>query len=180
MNDTTSTKRCSKCGKTYPATPEYFQRNKGRGDGLHSWCKPCKREDQKIHNKRYYKENREKVLERVEAYTKASPEKQKARHRKWYLANKATSNARSRENDRAVRRLVIEAYGGKCACCSEDRIEFLAIDHINGGGRKHRKSIGGRNFYRWVRDSGFPGDFRVLCHNCNMSLGFYGYCPHNR
>jgi hypothetical protein len=21
--------------------------------------------------------------------------------------------------------------------------------------------------------------YRVLCHNCNMALGFYGYCPHH-
>jgi hypothetical protein len=21
-------------------------------------------------------------------------------------------------------------------------------------------------------------DYRVLCHNCNTALGFYGYCPH--
>ena len=22
--------------------------------------------------------------------------------------------------------------------------------------------------------------FQVLCHNCNMSKGFYGYCPHEK
>jgi hypothetical protein len=24
----------------------------------------------------------------------------------------------------------------------------------------------------------FPDGFQVLCHNCNMSIGLYGYCPH--
>jgi hypothetical protein len=26
--------------------------------------------------------------------------------------------------------------------------------------------------------NGFPDGYRVLCHNCNMALGQYGYCPH--
>ena len=29
--------------------------------------------------------------------------------------------------------------GGKCACCGEDRIEFLTLDHENGDGAEHRK-----------------------------------------
>jgi hypothetical protein len=58
-------------------------------------------------------------------------------------------------------------------------MEFLAIDHIGGGGTKHRKSFGrGSSLYRWLEKSGLPGGFRVLCHNCNMAIGFYGYCPH--
>jgi hypothetical protein len=46
---------------------------------------------------------------------------------------------------------------------------FLVVDHINGEGNKHRKAIGrtGLNFYRWLRTSGYPPGFRVLCHNCN-------------
>ena len=71
----------------------------------------------------------------------------------------------------------------KCQCpsgkCGENRFEFLSIDHIGGGGTKHRKEIkGGEQFYRWIRRNGFPEGLRILCHNCNMSLGFYGYCPH--
>lgn len=68
----------------------------------------------------------------------------------------------------------------ECACCSEDKIEFLTIDHINGGGTEHRRSIGnGRSFYRWLKNHEYPDGFRVLCMNCNFSLGKYGYCPHH-
>lgn len=76
------------------------------------------------------------------------------------------------------------AYGGaepKCACCGERHLAFLAIDHIGGGGNKHRKenNIGsGKGFYCWLRRNNFPQGFRVLCHNCNMAIGFYGSCPH--
>jgi hypothetical protein len=68
----------------------------------------------------------------------------------------------------------------KCECCGETASEFLCIDHINGGGHKHRQKVGcGAGFYLWIIRNDFPEGFRVLCHNCNLSYGFYGYCPHN-
>jgi len=75
---------------------------------------------------------------------------------------------------------VLKHYGGeppKCACCGEDRFEFLSIDHINGGGKQHIKSIG-YNLARWLKKNHYPEGYRVLCHNCNFALGHYGYCPH--
>lgn len=67
-----------------------------------------------------------------------------------------------------------------CECCHEARIEFLSLDHINGGGTRHRKTIGGGQMtYRWIIKNNYPAGFRVLCHNCNQAMGFYGYCPHN-
>lgn len=71
----------------------------------------------------------------------------------------------------------------KCACCDESRIGCLAIDHIAGDGRKHRKKLGNKGgfaFYLWLKRNGFPDGYRVLCHNCNSSFGLYGYCPHNK
>lgn len=43
------------------------------------------------------------------------------------------------------------------------------------------------NLYLWLRKRGFPKQvvidstvetLRVLCANCNMARGWYGYCPH--
>src|SRR3989304_6254325 len=49
----------------------------------------------------------------------------------------------------------------KCACCGDGNIEFLTIDHINGGGAKHRRELGGGkiahgggSFYTWLVKSG--------------------------
>lgn len=72
------------------------------------------------------------------------------------------------------------AYGGaKCVCCGVTYTEFLCLDHINGGGAKERMSEpGGHYLYRRLRKQGWPLGYRVLCFNCNSSLGFYGYCPH--
>ncbi len=86
--------------------------------------------------------------------------------------------------NREMRTRCIQAYGGSCACCGEDRYEFLALDHVNGGGNAHRRALKhqahGRNFYLWLIRNEFPSDppMRVLCHNCNMAIGLYGYCPH--
>jgi hypothetical protein len=68
-----------------------------------------------------------------------------------------------------------------CTCCSESRIEFLAIDHVEGGGNQHRKAIGlsgGHGFYAYLAREGFPSGYRVLCHNCNSAIAKHGYCPH--
>jgi len=84
------------------------------------------------------------------------------------------------ERSRALRAEVLAAYGGKCACCGEAHPEFLGIDHMNGGGNRERGKSGGSNvFYVALKKAGFPKDrYRLLCHNCNLARGFYGYCPH--
>ena len=89
---------------------------------------------------------------------------------------------------RMVKFSVLEHYSNgtmACSCCGETRPEFLTIDHINGGGHAHRKllgngsaSAGGGSLYYRLRKDGFPSGYRVLCQNCNFSLGVFGYCPH--
>ena len=49
-----------------------------------------------------------------------------------------------------------------CKNCGENIFELLTIDHINGGGIKHRKSIGNRNIYVWLRKNNFPEGFEIL------------------
>lgn len=90
---------------------------------------------------------------------------------------------------RTIRRLkleVLNAYGGpQCAClkCPErsSNLAFLSIDHIGGGGTKHRKSIGGgsSDMYYWLKKNNFPSGYRVLCHTCNQGRQINGgECPH--
>jgi hypothetical protein len=35
------TKKCTKCRGTYPATTEYFPKDKCSKSGFHSWCRTC-------------------------------------------------------------------------------------------------------------------------------------------
>ena len=74
---------------------------------------------------------------------------------------------------------VLTHYGGKCACCGETEREFLHIDHVDGGGKAHRRALGGNRIEAWLLRHGLPEGFRVLCANCNLALGRLGFCPHN-
>jgi len=74
--------------------------------------------------------------------------------------------------------LVLQHYGGMCACCKEGRFEFLAIDHINGGGNKHAREIYS-HLADWIVKNNFPSGFQILCHNCNFAKHIMGTCPHN-
>ena len=85
--------------------------------------------------------------------------------------------ARGRSMHLQCRLEAIARYGGKCSCCGETALEFLAMDHIDGGGSRHRRSLQW-HLYEWLKRQGFPPGFRVLCHNCNLSRGYYGFCPH--
>jgi hypothetical protein len=115
----------------------------------------------------------------------ASVEERQRHHeeycREYYQRNKEKMISRGKERRIRIRKQVLEHYGGVCACCKEGRYEFLAIDHVNGGGNAMRKAKiheKGFPFYIWIIKNNYPDGFRVLCHNCNMSIGLYGYCPH--
>lgn len=81
-----------------------------------------------------------------------------------------------------LRKLVLEHYGAYCHCpgCKVATFEFLAFDHVEGGGNKHHQELRqeGIGICNWLKKHNFPEGFQVLCHNCNMAKGFYGQCPH--
>lgn len=91
-----------------------------------------------------------------------------------------TTKKRRQEQHKALRQKAFEGYGGKCSCCNEKRFEFLAIDHVNGGGRKERETMSTNQIARLIVKSNFPSMYRVLCHNCNQAIGWYGSCPHEK
>lgn len=105
----------------------------------------------------------------------------KQRRRQFHATNKNRVNPAYTRYRRRLRFKVLMAYGGKCACCGECRPDFLCIDHEKGGGNAHRRSIratSATSMDRWLILNDFPSGFRVLCHNCNLALAFYGHCPH--
>jgi len=83
-----------------------------------------------------------------------------------------------------LKREVVDHYGGKCACCKEEEITFLTLDHINNDGAAHRiklfgkRVVGGQRFYSWLKKNDYPADIQVLCFNCNIGKNFLGFCPH--
>ena len=130
-------------------------------------CWKCKKEFWGGNVARYCSDICRPKVKRIYVYKKSNPEHSKKHRRK-------------------IKNEVLGHYGGtppKCACCGEDKWEFLVIDHIGGGGSAHRRQFhltGGVTFYAWLKRNSYPQGFRVLCDNCNMSLSRYGYCPHNK
>jgi hypothetical protein len=112
--------------------------------------------------------------------------------KKYRDSHKDEVNSRQRKKREFIRKICLIHYGNctihltkegiwieppMCDCCGETTEEFLEIDHINGGGNKHLKSIHS-NMPTWLMNNDFPEGYRVLCSNCNKSLGDRGYCPH--
>lgn len=78
--------------------------------------------------------------------------------------------------------LALQHYSGSkipfCKCCGETVLNFLTFDHIGGGGGEHKRTEKFWSIGLWLRLNGYPEGFRVLCMNCNFSIGKYGFCPH--
>lgn len=77
----------------------------------------------------------------------------------------------------------MERLGGvRCRCCGESIYEFLAFDHIHGGGNKDRggrlRSTAYTQIRLWLYEPDIEQKIQVLCHNCNMAKGRVGICPH--
>ena len=100
--------------------------------------------------------------------------------REFYLKRKSKNYFNLRRQ--RIRLLALQHYGGnppKCACCGETEIKFMSIDHIKGGGRKHKaKEYKHSNLAEWVTSNHYPKGFQILCYNCNCAKGFFGVCPH--
>ena len=74
---------------------------------------------------------------------------------------------------------VLDRYGRACSCCGEACTLFLTVEHLDGGGRKHRRTMGTQTIYVWLVNNGFPEGFTILCYNCNCVKRVNGgVCPH--
>lgn len=84
MDDST-TKRCARCGQSYPRTPEHFRPAKQYRDGFHSWCRECWRAYGRVYDKtpKRLEQNRKRYHERMET-DPAFREKQREETRSRY------------------------------------------------------------------------------------------------
>ena len=166
-------KPCSKC-KAVKGLGE-FPKQKGRPLGYGSQCKECR--------KKTWNENSGDTNTRRREKYKDDPEQREVWRRarkRYYAKNRERLNEEKRAYTQRRREEVITKYGGKCSCCGEKTIEFLAIDHTeNNGAEERRRLKGSSGVYSklWKSAKILPG-YRVLCHNCNCAIGFYGSCPH--
>jgi hypothetical protein len=165
-------------------------------DNLDLTAEELKRQRNREAAARYRERNRERYNQRMRDWREGNREQSRllsreSRNRK--IANgtpeevaalRASESAKTKRNQNLCRDQVFAAYGGyKCNCCGESEPMFLSIDHIDNNGAEERRSGlyagSGIGFYMWLRKSGFPSGYQVLCMNCNTGKHKNGgVCPH--
>lgn len=129
-------------------------------------------------------ERKERHRERFRQWHKDNAEYHNERSKQWYRDNSIRAKETQKSYNNNLRLKCLQYYSHSitpyCMCpgCNVTTYEFLSIDHINGGGDKHRREIGHHNLYRWLINNNFPPGFQILCLNCNMAKNSYGKCPH--
>jgi hypothetical protein len=131
-------RRCTKCG-IYKRL-EQFSGNARKADGLDLHCRDCICERIRSKKVRHIAQGR---------CCDCGGPRGDSRSRRYcqtcLVRNSGTQ--RSRE----MRAAVMRAYGGEhpaCLCCGEDGAAFLTLDHINNGGRAHRRQKGNQGVPR--------------------------------
>lgn len=142
-------KKCSKC-KRIKSVDEFYKRSSKHTTGVQYLCKICSLRASFIWGK--------------------LPRSKKIK--------KETSRRRLAK----MKLLIFNHYCNgdvKCNCCGEREVRFLSLDHINGGGLRHKKMVGyGSTYLNWIIKKDYPPIYQVLCHNCNQAKSIYGKCPH--
>jgi hypothetical protein len=165
-------KLCTGCGEVKPL--EEFARRNNRPNGRQPRCKACQAA--------WKAANRERIraLASVRSARPEVRERNRAAMRRFRAARPERSKEINEAASKRTREQVFDHYGRVCACCGAT--EDLNIDHLGGGGAKHRKALfgspnaAGDQFYRWLVREGFPPGFAVLCGPCNQSKGDGWWC----
>lgn len=166
---------CLLCGKMVRRTWQKIEKAKSCGCRICPICKEgahkeetCGKVDSNLSSK-----------DRNNALTSLNGKNHKERRRKATRSYREKHPERIREfakqSNERLRLEALKAYGGICECCGWNDLTtklygrtFLCIDHIDGGGRQHRKQVG--NIYQWLKNNNYPNGFRVLCAGCNSAM----------
>lgn len=120
--------------------------------------------------------NYDRALQRSLAYRSTHKDEKREYDRLYREANRERRKAQDRAYYAQLRATIFRRYGEMCACCSST--ERLTIDHPNGDGGEHRRTIGksGKHFYQWLLSMYLPPGYQVLCFPCNQSKGTTPHC----
>ena len=149
------TRKCSKCGRKFPQTADFFQRDNNRRlkVKLRAEFKICRHENDQIYSANHKKEiaaynrlYREKNFVEIAKKNKAWQKENRAYLREYY--KKYNYNRRAQARDWRLRQNygislqeyndILEAQGGVCAICGktpEEHGRALCIDHNHHTGK---------------------------------------------
>jgi hypothetical protein len=174
------TKTCTKCGETYPATFEYFFREKRGKYGLRSKCRACfsaetlinkqkpeVRERALIQGRKYYHENKEEYAEKWQRYYKQNAETIKARASEYGKNNRSKLrlvDARRRENgqfrlssniSRSIRQSLFR-FSGKGGAPWESLVGYTKAELIEHIESRLQPGMTWDNYGEWHLDHIIP------------------------
>ena len=130
-------------------------------------------------HQKFYANHREELKAQQKEIKQNMTEEQLEDKRKYernYSKTEKFKNHRSGYYKKLIEKIKLEIYkllGSQCVNPYSQHkepyidIRALQIDHINGGGRQHRKQMGSTiKFYKYVL--AHPEEFQLLCANCNQ------------
>lgn len=146
-----------------------FDRDKNRPDGLHPYCKTCRRQIARA--RRVARAVAEGKPEPTEHHARTVDDRQYSRERmqRWRAAHPDRVRETANGTRKRLREQIFDILGRQCVECSAT--EGLAIDHINEDGGEHRRRVN-RNDVAIARDvlaalrTG-SHDYQALCRSCN-------------
>ncbi len=131
------------------------------------WAKERQRIWREKNKEQFNKWQRENYKKNPEKHNKQNMETYYRHHKEYRL------KARIYTKNRTIKEklIVFNHYSkGKncCELCGTTDKDVLSVDHINGGGVKHRKDMKGSHIEHWLIKNNFPDGFRILCMNCQF------------
>lgn len=140
-------------------------------------------EKQKEYMHQYYVKNREKALKRMKEYHNTHREYRSKYHKGYYIKNRErilrhdkeyqTKHREDYKKYRQERKLkVLQKISGLtkpiCVGCGCDDLRLLEINHINGGGRRERRTISYPLLLAHILNgTRKTKDLNVRCRGCN-------------
>jgi hypothetical protein len=165
---------CKNCWRAYER--KRYEKHLVQPDGKRS-CRICgivlTEENWTISNRRAGS----KICRKCDAKKSSEYYYRRCNDKDWILQR----NKAWKINRRKTKYEVFTHYSGNppyCKCCGEKTFEFLTIDHING--REPDDTKVGEKLYVWLKHNHYPQGYQILCWNCNLSKGLFGYCPHKQ
>lgn len=154
------TKICSRCSKTFPLTPDYFQGRVVKGKWYSGWCKDCHREyaRERQRKRRADPIERQKVLEEKRRYN------QSKKGREWKRIRSVIDNHKRRQRKiagwycwtPAAWERCQQEWNYRCAYCGAEgtllQDHFIPLSHPDCPGT-------------------VPGNMVPACSKCNLAKG---------
>lgn len=145
----TMLRHCWSCDGWYPATTNYFHRDRSKWDGLHGSCKLCTR----ARKSKWQKENPEKLAEN---------------QRRFWSSRRSPRINRTAENKQHIWSAKEQGY---CIFCGEQQTEVLLFHHREPTKKTFVLSDPKARPLAEIKAEITKCD--LLCANCHLSLHYW-------